>query len=271
MLYGTVLRAPVEGSSPEQIDDSTVAAIPGVIRIVRLALRRRRAGRDAVGRDRGAPGADRRRHLVAHRQAWGFDSDQGLEAFAAAARDLERAGQPTGKHGRRARRDAQGGDRLEAEYRSDYAYHAQMEPLNAVAIGLAARRCGRDLVRHAEPDAWPQEAAAKVLGIARDKVTLQRPADGRRLRPTRPSRRGIHRRRGAAGEGGRGKPVKVHLDARGRRPQRPLAPALRALFARRARRHRQARRLAPSPRRRPRDAVRRSGALRTRRPRRTSS
>ena len=36
MLYGTVLRAPVEGSIPDRIDDTKAKAIPGVVKVVRL-------------------------------------------------------------------------------------------------------------------------------------------------------------------------------------------------------------------------------------------
>ena len=36
MLYGTVLRAPVEGSVPDKIDDAKAKAIPGVTAVVRL-------------------------------------------------------------------------------------------------------------------------------------------------------------------------------------------------------------------------------------------
>ena len=36
MLYGTVLRAPVEGSVPDKIDEAKAKAIAGVVRVVRL-------------------------------------------------------------------------------------------------------------------------------------------------------------------------------------------------------------------------------------------
>src|SRR5712691_3154659 len=36
MLYGAVVRAPVEGSGPNQVDDARAKAVPGVVRIVRL-------------------------------------------------------------------------------------------------------------------------------------------------------------------------------------------------------------------------------------------
>jgi isoquinoline 1-oxidoreductase subunit beta len=36
MLYGTIVRQPVEGAAPERVDDSGARAIPGVIRTVPL-------------------------------------------------------------------------------------------------------------------------------------------------------------------------------------------------------------------------------------------
>ncbi len=65
MLYATVLRAPVEGSAPDRIDDAAARAISGVMRDRASRLRRRRAGADALRRDRSTPGAHRRRHLDA--------------------------------------------------------------------------------------------------------------------------------------------------------------------------------------------------------------
>src|SRR5262249_10574905 len=100
-----------------------------------------------------------------------FGSDKGVNVFAASARDLAKQGSDWFKAG-----DARGelqkaASTLEAEYRCDYAYHAQMEPLNAVAsvspAGDAAEIwCGT------QSQTIAQEATAKVLGIPRDKVKL---------------------------------------------------------------------------------------------------
>jgi len=72
-------------------------------------------------------------------KASGFDSDKGLDAFAADARNLN---MPTTvdwyKQGDAEAALAKAATRIEAEYRCHYAYHAQMEPLNAVASVSAA-------------------------------------------------------------------------------------------------------------------------------------
>jgi isoquinoline 1-oxidoreductase beta subunit len=83
MLYGAVLRAPVEGAAPDKIDDAKAKAIAGVIASCRLPY--------GVGVLAETPWAafKARQALgavtwTATGTAWGFDSDKGIDAFAAA-------------------------------------------------------------------------------------------------------------------------------------------------------------------------------------------
>src|SRR5215472_13688880 len=88
MLYGAVLRAPVEGSVPDKIDDAKAKEIAGAVRIVRLPY--------GVGVLADTPWAafEARQALTQSvtwsrtGTAWGFDSDKGMERFAADAKDL---------------------------------------------------------------------------------------------------------------------------------------------------------------------------------------
>jgi isoquinoline 1-oxidoreductase beta subunit len=70
--------------------------------------------------------------------AWGFDSDKGLDTFLAAARDSTVNGSDWFKTGDARAELPKSATAMEAEYLCDYAYHAQMEPLNAVASVSAA-------------------------------------------------------------------------------------------------------------------------------------
>src|SRR5258705_302453 len=92
MLYGAVVRAPVEGSAPENFDEAKVRAIAGVVKTVKLpygvgvvaetpwaAFAARQALADSVTWTKSG-------------KAWGFDSEQGLEIFAATARDPSQPG-----------------------------------------------------------------------------------------------------------------------------------------------------------------------------------
>jgi len=60
---------------------------------------------------------------------------------------------------------------VEGEYRCDYAYHAQMEPLNAVA-SVAAGGDAVEIWAGTQSQTTATEAPAKFLGISRDKVKL---------------------------------------------------------------------------------------------------
>jgi isoquinoline 1-oxidoreductase subunit beta len=171
MLYATVLRAPVEGAAPERIDDAKAKAVKGVIKIVTLPY--------GVGVLAETPWAafDARTMLVGAitwsktGKAWGFDSEQGLQALATTARDLNSQASDWFKAGDARAELSRAAASMEAEYRCDYAYHAQMEPLNAVASvspsgDTAEIWCGT------QSQSLAQEGTAKALGIARDKVKL---------------------------------------------------------------------------------------------------
>ena len=104
-------------------------------------------------------------------KGWGFDSDKGSEAFAAAARDHATAGQALGQ----ARRCAGGAEPastvVEAEYRCDFVYHAQMEPLNAVAA-VSPHGDACELWSGVQSKTMAVTVAADALGITPDKVVL---------------------------------------------------------------------------------------------------
>ncbi len=169
MLYGAILRAPVEDSAPAQVDESAARAVAGVVRIVRLPFGvgviaetpwAAFAAKDAlkVTWDRRAPG-------------WGFDSDQAIIRYAAAARDLKKAGKPWDKTGDVHAAMDQAATVLEAEYRCDYAYHAQMEPLNSVAaVSSSGDAC--EVWVGSQGQTMAVAAVAKALGIPPEKVRL---------------------------------------------------------------------------------------------------
>ena len=171
MLYGTVLRAPVEGSVPNKIDEAKAKAVPGVVSVIRLphgvgvvaetawaALKARQALIDAVTWSRTGT-------------AWGFDSDKGHDAFAADAKNLNRPARDWSSQGNARAAFQSAASTLEGEYRCDYAYHAQMEPLNAVA-SVSANGDAVEIWAGTQSQTTATEAPAKFLGISRDKVKL---------------------------------------------------------------------------------------------------
>ncbi len=171
MLYGAVLRAPVEGAAPEKIDDAKALAIAGVVKVVRLPY--------GVGVVAETPWAafDAKRALAGSvtwtktSKTWSFDSDAGLVAFAAAARDLKQPGTDWFKRGDALTALGGAASTMDATYLCDYAYHAQMEPLNAVA-SVSASGDAAEIWTGTQSPTTAHEATAKALGISRDKVKL---------------------------------------------------------------------------------------------------
>jgi isoquinoline 1-oxidoreductase beta subunit len=171
MLYGTVLRAPVEGSVPDKIDDTKAKAIAGVVRVVRLPY--------GVGVLAETPWAafDARRALTQSVSwtrtgtAWGFDSDKGIERFATDVKNPARMSTEWSRIGDPRAQMPKAASTMEAEYRCDYAYHAQMEPLNAIA-SVSPAGDAVEIWAGTQSQTTATEAPAKLLGIPKNKVKL---------------------------------------------------------------------------------------------------
>ncbi|MGB6282909.1 MAG: molybdopterin cofactor-binding domain-containing protein [Xanthobacteraceae bacterium] len=171
MLYGAVLRAPVEGAAPEKFDEAKAIAIKGIVKVVKLPY-----GIGVVAETPWAAFTARRvieSDVVWSRdgKAWGFDSDQGLQNFAAAARDPNAKATDWFKLGDVRAELPKAASTLEAEYLCDYAYHAQMEPLNAVA-SVTASGDSAEVWCGTQSQTMALEATANALGFDRSKVKL---------------------------------------------------------------------------------------------------
>src|SRR6185295_5427373 len=171
MLYASVLRAPVEGSVPDKIDEAKAKAVAGGERVVRMPY--------GVGVLAETPWAafEARQALTQSvtwtrtGTAWGFDSDKGIERFAADANNPARASTEWSKIGDPRGAMPKAAATLEAEYRCDYAYHAQMEPLNAIA-SVSPAGDAVEIWAGTQSQTTATEAPAKLLGIPKDKVKL---------------------------------------------------------------------------------------------------
>jgi isoquinoline 1-oxidoreductase beta subunit len=171
MLYGTVVRAPVEGSVPDRIADEKAKAVPGVTAVIRLPH-----GVGVVAQTAWAAFAARQALIgsvtwTRTGVAWGFDSDKAVEAFAADAKNLSRAARDWSAQGNARGAFQNAANVVEGEYRCDYAYHAQMEPLNAVA-SVAPAGDAVEIWAGTQSQTTATEAPAKLLGIPREKVKL---------------------------------------------------------------------------------------------------
>jgi isoquinoline 1-oxidoreductase beta subunit len=169
MLYGAVLRAPVEGAAPEKIDDAKSRAVPGVVRIVSLPY-----GVGVIAEKPWAAFAAKNALAVSWTRSakgWGFDSTKGSEAFAAAARDIQHPAKLWDKLGDAPRELANASTVMEAEYGCEFVYHAQMEPLNAVAA-VSPAGDSVELWAGVQSQTMAVRNASAALAIPENKVVL---------------------------------------------------------------------------------------------------
>ncbi|HEX4192782.1 MAG TPA: molybdopterin cofactor-binding domain-containing protein [Stellaceae bacterium] len=169
MVYGAVLRAPVEGAAPDKIGDAKARAVPGIIDVVPLPY-----GVGVLAKTSWAAFAAKNALEVTwtrQGKAWGFDSDKGQELFAAAARDTKTPGKLWDKQGEALQELDRATTVVEAEYSCEFIYHAQMEPLNAVAA-VSPEGDSVELWAGVQSQSMAVRNAAATLGVARDKVVL---------------------------------------------------------------------------------------------------
>jgi isoquinoline 1-oxidoreductase beta subunit len=169
MVYATSRHSPVHGGAPQSWNEAKVKSMRGVIGTVRLP--------DGV-----AVLADTLPHALAARQAlevkWqqgpaeGFDSELNLsQNYAKVHADPGAKSQTLDSKGDAKSAFASAAKTFKAEYLSDYGYHAQMEPLNAVARFDSSG----DKVEVWEGTQDPGSsrlAVAKALGFSPEQVTL---------------------------------------------------------------------------------------------------
>ncbi len=171
MLYGVVLREPIEGAGVERIDEAKIAGLKGVLGVVRLPY-----GVGAVAETVWDAMAARKalEGIVTWGKkgdAQGFDSDKGLDQFAADVRNLSTKVSEWTKGGDFAGTFGKAATTLDAEFRNDLAYHAQMEPLNAIA-SVAPDGSSAELWCGTQSQTTAQQASAKALGLPREKVKV---------------------------------------------------------------------------------------------------
>jgi isoquinoline 1-oxidoreductase beta subunit len=167
MIYAAVLRSPVEGGAPDKIDDAAAREVEGVIRTVRLAY-----GVGVLAETPWAAFKAKRALNVTWTRggkAWNYSTEQGFKTFTAVARDLARSGMAWEKVGDANGAMKQAATVLEGEYYCDYAYHAQMEPLNSVA-SVSASGDTVEIWCGTQSQSMAVAAAAKTLGIAQERV-----------------------------------------------------------------------------------------------------
>ncbi len=167
MLYATIQRAPVESAEPVAIESDAARKTAGVVDVVRLPY-----GVGVLARTMEAALAGKEELKVSWSKvpASTFNSENAQDEYVQHARNLALAGKPWDKGGDIGAMSG-AATFVEAEYRTDFAYHAQMEPLNAVASVNAAGD-GAEIWCGTQAPTVAQRAAARALGTEPEKIVL---------------------------------------------------------------------------------------------------
>ncbi len=131
MLYGAILRAPVEGERPERVDDAAAKAVKGVIGVVWLTYGVGVIADTVEGVMKAK--AALKVEWSTSAKARAYDSDKVGQEYLATARDLTKKGVDVEKHGDPDAAIAGAAKAITAEYLSEHVTHACMEPMNATA------------------------------------------------------------------------------------------------------------------------------------------
>jgi isoquinoline 1-oxidoreductase beta subunit len=167
MAYATVLRAPVEGETPIAVTDARARALPGVIAVVRLT--------DAV-----AVVAERWDTALAARALlaveWSrnspfrtADSTADLAHDAAVAADPAQRGVAWFPRGDALGELSRASTLVEATYATEHVYHAQLEPLAAVAA-VDADGKGAEIWLGTQAQTSTLAVATELLGTTPERI-----------------------------------------------------------------------------------------------------
>ena len=168
MVYATTLHSPVHNAAPMSWNDAQIKTMPGVIATVKLP------NGVAVVADRferALAAADALKVVWSKGQAAGYDSEVALHKDYVKIHHDPNAQTLTVHANGDAKAAFSGAAKVfKAEFKSDYGYHAQMEPLNAVARFNAAGDHVEIWEGTQAPD-LSRAAVAKALGFKVEQVT----------------------------------------------------------------------------------------------------
>ncbi len=169
MLYATTVHSPMHGAAPESWNDTEIKALKGIHATVKLPT-----GVAIVG--------DTFAYVIAARKQlkvnWGatqshdYDSESVLDSeYVKVHADPSALSKPVFSTGDADSAFTAAARTYKADFRADYAYHAQMEPLNAVARINAAGDQIEVWDGTQSPDRC-REMVAEALGVNLDQVTV---------------------------------------------------------------------------------------------------
>jgi isoquinoline 1-oxidoreductase beta subunit len=131
MVYATVVRAPVLGATPISVNDAEVSKMRDVLKVMQLPPDRVAV---AARTYEAALAAERALKITWNKiEQSEFDSDRAMDEQSAIARDLGKAGVQVQNIGDVVAALGGAAKVYKSEYRTEFVYHAQLEPLNSVS------------------------------------------------------------------------------------------------------------------------------------------
>jgi len=132
MVYATILQSPMDGAKAESVNTDEVMKVKGVTRVIPLPFGVAVVG-DTVEATRLGRNALKVKWNLADAKAAPFDSETAKAEYARKGQDPNADAKEWYKVGDADKALAGAAKTLEATYWSEHTYHAQMEPMNAVA------------------------------------------------------------------------------------------------------------------------------------------
>ncbi|MEL7042530.1 MAG: molybdopterin cofactor-binding domain-containing protein [Pseudomonadota bacterium] len=169
MAHATVLRAPVEGERPVSIVDADARAVPGVIDVVALP-----DGVAVVGESLWAALGGRSALQVEwsiDSPARNYNSETTLELYSEAANDQNAEFATWAEKGDAIQAISEAETTFSQLYLTDYAYHAQIEPMASVA-SVDEDDQGAEVWAGTQTQSWTARTIAETLGIPLENVRL---------------------------------------------------------------------------------------------------
>jgi isoquinoline 1-oxidoreductase beta subunit len=173
MLYGAILRSPVQGEAPAQIDDAAAKAVRGIVQIVKLPYGVGIIGESVEGTKKAK--AALKVTWTTTSKARDYTSDAVAEDYRGQAADLSTAAVTMVGVGDAAGAIAGAVKVLKADYRSDHVAHTCMEPMNATAVITGD---GVEIWAGNQSPTTVQMVCAGVAGVPPEKVTVNTPLLG---------------------------------------------------------------------------------------------
>ncbi|WP_299629121.1 molybdopterin cofactor-binding domain-containing protein [uncultured Tateyamaria sp.] len=169
MAFACIQRAPVEGESPVSVNDAEVRAMPGVLDVVLLP--------DAVA----VVAETYWTALIARGTldiTWSetspfraYSSENTMNLYAREAESPSQTPAVWAENGDALAAISQADTNLTHAYLSDYAYHAQIEPMAAVAH-VDADGKGAEVWAGTQTQSWTTNTVMEVLDTTQDRVRL---------------------------------------------------------------------------------------------------